>query len=140
MPKILGLNLLGVLVGSLAFYFVGFLWYGVLFSDAWMATQSYEAADFEGQNQAPYMIGGFLITVLQVVGLGLVLKWRGVANLPAALATAGTLWVLFALPFAHYAYLYAPHHSPTLLMIDASHLLVGWLVAAIGLMLFWNKG
>jgi hypothetical protein len=32
-----------------------------------------------------------------------------------------------------YAFLYLPAHNATLLMIDASHLLVGWLVAAFAL-------
>jgi hypothetical protein len=34
MPK---LNLVGIIVASLVFFFIGFLWYGLLFTDAWMA-------------------------------------------------------------------------------------------------------
>ncbi|WP_425409601.1 DUF1761 domain-containing protein [Hyphococcus sp.] len=134
MPKVLGLNLVGVIVASVAFYFVGFLWYGLLFSEAWMNAEGLTAADAEGQSPI-WMIGGFLITVLQVIGIGLVLKWKGAASLGEAATTALILWFFLALPFVHYAYLYLPAHSVTLLLIDASHLLVGWVVSAIVLSL-----
>ena len=134
MPKILGLNMLGVLVASLAFFFVGFLWYGLIFSDAWMAAEGLppEAADAESP---VWMAGGFIITILQVIGLGLVMKWKGDASPMEGATTAAVLWFFFALPFAHYAYLYNPAHNVTLLMIDGSHLLVGWIVSAVVLRL-----
>lgn len=136
MPKILGLNLLGVLAGSVAFYLVGWLWYGVIFMDAWMAAMGVTEADMEaGGNQAIWMIGGFIITVLQVIGIGLVLKWKGVASLSDAVKTALVLWFFIALPFAHYGYLYGVAHSQTLLVVDATHLLAGWVVSAVALSL-----
>lgn len=135
MPKILGLNLLGVLVGSVAFYLVGWLWYGILFAEAWMSAMGYTEADVQGGNQAIWMAGGFVITVLQVIGIGLVLKWKGAAALGDAVKTALLLWFFIALPFAHYGYIYSVDHNPTLLMIDTSHLLVGWVVSAVALAL-----
>lgn len=133
MPKLFGLNSLGVVVASIAFFMVGWLWYGVIFMDAWMAEMGIAA---DGDAESPiWMLGGFLITVAQVVGLGLVLKWKGAADIGAAVQTAFILWLVFALPFSHYTYLYTPAHSATLLMIDASHLLVGWIVSAVVLSL-----
>ncbi|GJL91957.1 DUF1761 domain-containing protein [Hyphococcus sp.] len=130
MPKILGLNLIAVIAASVAFFLVGYLWYGVMFSDAWMAAAGIpsEAADAESP---VWMAGGFLITLLQVIGLGLVLKWKGDATPTAAATTAAVLWFFIALPFCHYSYLYMPGHNATMLMIDASHLLVGWVVSAL---------
>ncbi|MBI1393662.1 MAG: DUF1761 family protein [Alphaproteobacteria bacterium] len=136
MPRILGLNIVGVLIASVAFYFVGFLLYGLLFADLWMSAQGIAEADFEGQNTGAYMAGGFLITALQVIGLGLTLGWRKAMDMGAAIRTAIILWAFFALPFSHYSYLYEPHHNPALLAIDAGHLLVGWVVSAIVLTLF----
>lgn len=126
MPK---LNPVGLAVASVAFFIVGFLWYGVIFSDAWMAAEGIteEAADADSP---AWMALGFVITVMQVVGLALVLKWRGAADLAGAATTGALLWALFALPFTLYGYTYTPGHNTTLLMIDASHLLVGWVVAA----------
>lgn len=135
MPKIFGLNLLGVLLGSVAFFMVGFVFYGVLFAEYWMEASGYVESDFE--NDSPiWMLGGFLVTLLQVIGIGLVLKWRGVTDLIGSVTTAITLWFFFALAFVHYAYLYSPGHHAGLLMVDASHLLVGWVVAAIMLSFF----
>lgn len=129
MPRLFGLNAVAVLAGSIVFYMVGFLWYGVLFSQAWMAAEGVTAE--EAQEGSPiWMAGGFLITILQVVGLGLAIKWRGATDLGGAIMTAVILWLFLALPFSLYAYLYLPAHDTTLLMIDASHLFVGWVTAA----------
>lgn len=129
MPKILGLNLVAVIAASVLFYLVGFLWYGVIFQEAWAAASGITTAEANASSPI-YMVGGFLITVLQVIGIGLVLKWKGDATPMAAATTAAVLWFFIALPFTMYAYLYTPAHDSTLLMIDASHLLVGWVLSA----------
>lgn len=135
MPK---LNPIGVIVASLAFYFIGFLWYGFLFSDAWMAAHGLAAEDAEAQSPT-WMAAGFVITVAQVIGLAVALKWKGVKSPMSAATTAAALWAFFALPFSLYSYIYLPAHDSTLLMIDAGHLLVGWVVSAIVLSLFKSK-
>ena len=129
MPKLFGLNFVGVLAASVAFYLIGYLWYGVLFQEPWMAAAGIPADAQENMNPM-VMIGGFVITIMQVVGIGFVMKWKGAAGLNGAVMTALALWVVFALPFATYAYLYSAAPNATLLMIDASHLLVGWVVSA----------
>lgn len=126
MPK---LNPVGIIVASIAFYIVGFLWYGVIFSDAWMAAQGLTPEDAKGESPA-WMALGFVITVMQVIGLAMVLKWKGDTALTAAATTAAILCVLIAVPMALYDYIYLPRHDATLTMIDASHLLVGWVVSA----------
>src|SRR5690606_2545271 len=109
------------------FFIVGFLWYGLLFAEAWMAA---EGLTEEDAGSSLWMIGGVVITIMQVFGIGLVMKWKGAASLQAAVMTAFILWLLFALPFTLYAYFYLPAHDATLLLIDASHLLVGWVASA----------
>ncbi|MEE2691163.1 MAG: DUF1761 domain-containing protein [Pseudomonadota bacterium] len=137
MPKLFGLNIVAVLAASVAFFIVGFLWYGVLFEQAWLAASGITKEMVEaGDNSPVWMIGGFVITVMQVIGLALVLKWKGAASLGAAAKTALILWFLIALPFSCYGYFYSVAHSTTLLLIDASHLLVGWVVSAIVLSFF----
>ncbi|MEZ5920381.1 MAG: DUF1761 domain-containing protein [Parvularculaceae bacterium] len=132
MPK---LNWIAVAAASVAFFLVGFIWYGVLFEDAWMAAKGIPAEPEDAGNPS-WMLVGFIITVMQVVGLAMALKWKGAAGPAAAATTAATLWALFALPFTLYGYIYSLDHNSTLLMIDASHLLVGWIVSAIVLSLF----
>jgi hypothetical protein len=77
------------------------------------------------------MVGGFLISVAQAVGIGLAMKWKGAADIGGAVKTALVLWLVFALPFCLYGYLYAPTHNAAMLMIDAGHLFVGWVIAAV---------
>ena len=129
MPNIFGLKLVPVLVATLVFWLLGYLWYGVIFMDAYMAGHGIPA-DAPGGFDI-YMIGGILTTFLQVLGLGLVLKWRDGFGIQDAVKTALIMWVLLALPLMMYAYLYLPAHNSTLLMIDASHLLVGWVLSAV---------
>ena len=123
-----GLKPLPVILATVAFYFVGFLWYGLIFSEVWMAGHGVSEED---AGSPLWMIGGFILTFMQVIGLGLILKWRNGSGVGAALQTAGLLWLLLALPFTLYDYVYLPGHNFTLLLVDASHLLVGWVVAAI---------
>ncbi|GAB4531260.1 MAG: hypothetical protein Tsb0010_12690 [Parvularculaceae bacterium] len=128
MPKLFGLNSVGVLAASVAFFFVGFLWYGVLFQDVWMAAHGITEEDASGP---VWMLGGFVITVIQVIGLGLVLRWRGAADPMEAAKTGALVWLVFALPIAHYDYLYTPAHDWMLLLVNSTHLLVGWVVSAV---------
>jgi len=134
MPKVFGLNSVAIVAASVAFFFLGFIWYGVLFSDIWMAAAGVTEAD--GQGQSPlWMLAGFGICVLQVIGLGLVLKWRGITDMGGAVKTAIIMWACFALAIVLYAYVYIPTHNGSILMVDASHLLVGWVVSAVILIL-----
>jgi len=128
MPKVFGLNLLPLAVASVVFYLIGYVWYALVFSDAWMAAHGIAAGS--GGEEPIWMVGGFIVTVLQVIGLGLVLKWKGAAGLDKAVITALVLWLVFALPLTMYAYVYLTGHDSTLLMIDAGHLLVGWAASA----------
>ena len=126
MPNIFGLKPIPVALATIAFWMLGYAWYGVVFKAAWMAGHGLTV---EGGFDI-YMVGGILTTFMQVIGIGLVLKWCSAADLGSALKTAVTLWLVFGLPIIMYAYLYLPAHNSTLLMIDASHLLVGWVVSA----------
>ncbi|MBB5518288.1 DUF1761 domain-containing protein [Amphiplicatus metriothermophilus] len=135
MPKLFGLNVLAVLVASVVFYLIGWLWYGVLFKDLWMALMRVTEAEAAASSGPIWYVYGFVITVLQVIGIGLVMKWKNAAGLNAAVVTAVILWIVFALPFSGYAYVYSVAHSEKLLLIDAGHLLVGWVVSAAALAL-----
>lgn len=132
MPK---LSLPGVLAATAIFWAIGFLWYGVFFNGAWMAAEGVTPADAEAQSPL-WMAAGLLMTLAQVLGLALVLKWKGDYTMGAAAQTAAILWALFALPFALYDFVYLPSHNAAALAIDAGHLLAGWVAAAVVLARF----
>ena len=129
MPRIFGLKLSAVLAATVAFWMLGFVWYGIVFMDAWMAGHDLNPDD--GGSFDIYMFGGILITLAQVIGLGIMLRWRAVSGVGGAVKTAAMMWAFIALPIIMYAYIYLPDHNSTLLMIDGSHVLSGWVISAI---------
>ena len=126
---------IGVVLATLAFWVIGAIWYGVLFSDIWMAENRVIEADFEGQSPM-WMMLGILISLLAVIGIGKVMAWRGVTDIGGAVMTAISLWVFFAVSFVMYDLAYLPAHSTTMFFVDIGHLLVGWVVSAAVLSFF----
>jgi hypothetical protein len=128
MPKIFNTNILVILLAAFLFFMVGWLWYGVLFMEKWMALQGIEAAP-EGVQATPMLIG-FVISLLQATGLAGIMKMTGKHGLQTGLKVGAMSWLFFALPVTAYAWNYA--NAPTdLLKIDGSHLLVGYLVMGV---------
>ncbi len=129
MPKIFDLNPIGVLVASLAFFFAGFVIYGVLFSELWMALEGVTEADAEGAGMG-WLAPALVITVMQVIGIGLLLKWRGAETLRDAAWTAFVAWLVLAVPLMAYDPIYNPNASWLSLALDGLHLFVGWVGTA----------
>ncbi len=121
---------LAVIAGGLAFYMIGFLWYGVLFMESWQTASGYSDAELADNNPLFFYIGGLMIPMLTAWGLAHILRWRGVPHPGAAVRTAALVWLGLGLPAAGYALVYSANQSWTLFFIDASHTLVGWSVAA----------
>jgi len=130
MPNLFGLKLIPVVLATVAFWLIGWLWYGVLFMDAWTKASGYSKADFDGANPS-WMILGVLISFLSVVVIGKVLNWAKSVSLNSAIVHTLILWIGFGVTMALYGLAYSPAHSISLFLIDAGHLLVGWLVVAI---------
>lgn len=128
--RVMGHNAIAIVLASIAFYLIGMVWYGFAFSDLWMAQTGYTEADFEGSSPLWMALGG-VICLLTVIGLSVVLRWGGeMPALNGALKRTFLLWAGFGLTAALYGIAYTPMHSVPLLLVDAGHLLVGWLAAA----------
>jgi hypothetical protein len=130
MPKLLGLNVVAVLAAAIAFYVLGYVWYAVLFESQWLTAIAMTKSQTEAAMSPMWMGVGALITIAQVVGIALVLKWRNAATLVSAVGTSGVIWLVLGLPIVAYAYAYMPAHSEMLLAIDGAHLLLGWALSA----------
>ena len=135
MPRLAGVNLLGVLLAALAMFFVGFIFYGMLFQDIWMAARAYTPEMFEGQSGA-WMAGGFLIELVLAFGIAWVMKARGGSDLASGAMTGATAAILFAFPARAYEFIYGAHHDVPGLMVDWGHSLVGFILAGIILSFF----
>jgi hypothetical protein len=131
MPRIFGLNAVGVLISAIVFYMVGFVFYGVIFHSTWVELWNFTEAETAamGENASLSMAMGFVISIFSAVFIGLALKMFGATDLNSALRKAIFLWAGFALPTLAYDSVYAGQ-SMTLLAIDAAHLLVSFTAVA----------
>ena len=132
MPRILGLNIIAVIVATLAFYMLGALWYGALFSDLWVGLWGFTEAQLAAAETSagPAMALGFLITLATVVFIGLALKALRADGMGPAIKWAVFLWAGFALTTMAYDIAYAM--QPVLLLVlDGAHLLIGFVLTAI---------
>lgn len=135
MPKIAGVNVVGILAAAFVMWILGFVWYGVVFSEAWMAGNGYTEADFEGQSGL-WMPAGFLIPLILAYGLGWHMKQKGITLWKTAALYGLWLGLLIGVPLMMYAYVYSPQHSWEVLLIDGSHTVVTFVVGCIILSLF----
>jgi len=140
MPKIFGSSLLAIFLATLLFYMVGFMIYGLLFSEQWLAYAGMTEAQATARSDAlgPMMfIWGLLLTLAQVLGIALFLKKANANSAGKGLIKGAILATLFALPVMAYNWLYQGS-SANLLGLDYIHLLIGYGVAG-GVLGFFRR-
>ncbi len=130
MPKIFGLNLIGLLATSVAFFLLGYLWYGVFFMEKWMTLMGMDASA-GGEPDMMLMGLGFVNTLVAALGIGLLLKWLNVSKLVTAIKYGLIAGLCFALTTEAYGPIYGG--SPVeLFYLNGAYHLVGYaMVAAI---------
>lgn len=141
MPKIFGTSLAGIFVTTLVLYFLGFLWYGFLFSDAWLAATGLSEAQATAIAEAlgPMMfVWGILITLAQVLGLTFILNQAGASVLGTCVKICAIVALLIALPLMAYASVYEGR-SIHGFYIDLGHVFVGYCLAGAVLSFFRCK-
>jgi hypothetical protein len=133
MPKIFNTSWLAVILATLAFFAVGAVWYTALFKEAWMVaegiTQDVADARMAETGIWQWFFFAMLITLGQAIGLLMVLNQAGAKRLPASLKCAFWLVVTIVAPIIAYASVYSAYPLSGFL-IDASHLMVGYLIMA----------
>ena len=135
MPKIFGTNLLGIVLAAIVFFMLGWVWYGMLFMEQWMAVHGLAT---DGEMAMGPMIGGFIIGLLQVVGLSFILHHAGASTLKTCAKICAIVAVLIAIPMAAYNVNYVGK-DVSLLWIDGLYSLVGFVLIGIVLSFFRGK-
>lgn len=138
MPKFFGSNIISLLLATIVFYMLGFLWYSFIFVDQWMHLTGITKADalVRGEQLGAMMyVWGLLITLAQVLGIAAVLNWAGATRLVTCVKIAMMLAVMLILPVLGYGMLYQGV-SIHLVGIDFLHLLIGYSLAAAVLSFF----
>lgn len=158
MPRIGGINVVGVLLATIAFYMVGFVFYGVIFTSEWtaqtlamsgvadidsirqMSPERLESAWYEAFPNASAGLSmglGFVSTLVTVAVLAIVLR-QLTSGATSIISYAG-YGLLIALGFSvtgiAYDHIYAA--KPMILMwIDVGHVIIGYMLSAIVLSFF----
>lgn len=124
------LNWLGIIVATVAAFFIGFLWYGLIFAEQWATLTGVTE---EGGGDALWMIIGLVQTFVTMIGLGWFIARDGAVGWMGGLKIGLVAGVAFALMTSAYGFIYQT--APlALLPIDWSHLLAVYAVggAVIG--------
>jgi hypothetical protein len=158
MPRVAGLNLVAVLVATIAFYAVGMIIYGFAVTEVWgqhtlinhgMAPDQASALKGEELMAAvmaiPNSMGpamayglGVVVALVTTTGIALVLNMTKPASLGGALQRAFVLWLCFAAMTLSYNVLYSSE-SRTIFAIDLVHLFIAYHLAASVLFLMDGK-
>jgi len=141
MLKSITLNLLGIIVATVVFYLLGYLWYGMFFSEMWLAFNGISEADVAAQAAKlgdMMYIAGAVITLMQVLGLAYILHLAKASTLFTSVKTCTIIAVLIALPLMMYAHIYAGA-SHEAVALNFAHTLVGYILVGVILGFFRGK-
>lgn len=155
MPKIAGVNLLGVLLGAVAMFFIGFIWYGVLFTEPWMnanglfftdeaktamqwlTADGLQSVAADAGPDPMVMLWGFVLSLVLCYGLGWHMKQKSISKLSTAALFGLWMGLLIGVPLVAYDTVYTPFGSLMGLFVDGSHTVVGF-VAACAILSFFD--
>jgi hypothetical protein len=138
MPKLFGNSLLSLILATIVFYMLGFLWYGFLFADSWMHLTGITEADakiMQDKLGAMMFVWGILISLMQVLGIAAVLNLAGASRLVTCVKITSMLAIMIVLPVISYGALYEGV-SIHLIGIDFLHLLLGYILIGATLSFF----
>ncbi|MFC7290036.1 DUF1761 domain-containing protein [Hirschia litorea] len=158
MPRIGGINVVGVLLATIAFYMVGFVFYGLVFQAEWtaqtlamsgvadldsirqMTPERLESAWYEAfpdANPGLSMGLGFVTTLITVTVLAIILRQltSGASTIMSYAGLACLLAIGFSVTTLAYDHIYAAKPL-TLLWIDSGHLIIGYVISAVILSFF----
>jgi|Transcript_9828 ABC-type amino acid transport system permease subunit len=151
MPKIAGVNLLGVLLAAVAMFFIGFIWYGLVFTEPWMAANGLFYTDetktamqwltadgltsvsADAGPQPMIMLAGFVLSLVLSFGLGWHMKQKNISKLGTAVLFGLWISLLIGLPLIAYDTVYTPYGSLMGFFVDGSHT-VATIIAACAIM------
>jgi hypothetical protein len=100
-------NYAAVVVSAVAYWLLGALWFGFLFTKPWLALEhiSEEQARSMGPTVAPYVIS-FILNLLIAYILSQLCLWRGATTAARGAALGILLWIGFVGPITYTTYMY----------------------------------
>ncbi|MBI4258988.1 MAG: DUF1761 domain-containing protein [Actinobacteria bacterium] len=121
-------NYLAVLVGGVAYFAIGALWYSpALFAKPWMAAAG---VDPQGGMNAVLFLGTFVLELVAALGLGLLAVWTGASSVGDGLLLGLTAGVAFSLTSLIVTFAYE-NRKPVLHLINGGYHVVALAVVGI---------
>jgi len=91
------INYLAVILGALAVQFLGFLWYGSLLRDPWIAARGIDISDTEGSDTGPAMyLVPLACSLVIAYTLARLADMTGAGDIGECVALAAFVWVGFS--------------------------------------------
>jgi Protein of unknown function (DUF1761) len=124
--RIFGLKPVPILLSAIAIYMVGAMIYGVLFSQQWMALAGYTEDSFKGQEWR--MALGPIMPVMITIGMGLLIKDRGISTAISGLKLGALIGLFFLVSGRLYTLAYGTE-PVALFALDGAHLMLNAILA-----------
>jgi len=99
-------NYAAVIVAAIAYWLLGAVWYGMLFSKPWMALENMSMEQAKSMNPVlPYVIT-FVLNLLIAYSLAQICIWRNANTLGRGASVGVLLWIGFVGPITFTTYMY----------------------------------
>jgi len=99
-------NYAAVFIAALAYWLLGAVWYGVLFSKPWMALENMTMEQAKSMNPVlPYVIT-FVLNLLIAYALAQICIWRNANTIGRGASVGVLLWIGFIGPITYTTYMY----------------------------------
>ena len=99
-------NYAAVFISALAYWLLGAVWYGVLFSKPWMALENISIEQAKSMNPVmPYVIT-FVLNFLIAYSLAQICIWRNANTVGRGASVGVLLWIGFVGPITFTTYMY----------------------------------
>ncbi len=122
------LNVGAVIIASVLYYFIGFLWYSVFFRKTWIAETN--IVQPENNKSVGLALGGqFLSTMLYTFGLAILFSVVGARDVMSCILTGLDFSLFIIIPMNSGTIFF--HNKKKLFLIDVSERIVGTLMIAI---------
>jgi hypothetical protein len=99
-------NYAAVFIAAIAYWLLGAVWYGVLFSKPWMALEKMTIEQAQSMNPIlPYVIT-FVLNLLIAYSLAQICIWRNANTVGRGASVGVLLWIGFVGPITFTTYMY----------------------------------
>ena len=98
-------NYAAIVVAAIAYWLLGAVWYGVLFSKPWMALEHVTEEQAKTAGFLPYIVS-FVLNLLIAYMLSQIIRWRNAYTAGRGAAISAILWIGFVGPITFTTYMY----------------------------------